>query len=502
MKYVKKMSVMTTIILAVMCLASSTAVKAAGAEDLRELWYETRYYPITSESDEWIEYGLWETLEILNPPEELLHSFSTEELAHLMMEYPYLWLLTAFDETDDFFEFLGKNCDIYSELMSRNDGVLCLAKEYQNLEYDVLQWVNNGDWSIKSYGYFPAANAEVFGCQFIQYIDKSGDIDQEENELFSEIMYEKTETYSSIHDNIIERYLNFEKERPQSWAEEKKKQWYETHYYPLPRGSEEWYNAKCDFFEFYDLMNPPLDLLLSMSTQELAKLMQDYPDMDRMMIFFDEKGNQDYIAFFGAIETDSDIFYELLRREDGITCLLEEYRARDVEAFTVDGDYMKFYTEIFGCQFIRYYAHHFTESEYALASQIIEEKKEQYSTLADTKLYYLDLPELEAPTGEEVGDIRTNYMWSEEIREREDRREIAQLQMQSKENSMQTEMPDTEDSNATGQEENSESITTETVENESDQSNQRLLLVIIAVIGMVCVAAGGIAFICKRRKAQ
>lgn len=502
MKYVKRMSVITMIILAVMWLASSTAVRAAGAEDLRELWSETRYYPITPESDEWAEYGLWEALEILNPPEELLRSFSTEELAHLMMEYPYLWLLTAFDETDDFFEFLENNCDIYNELMSRDDGVLCLAKEYQNLEYDVLQWANNGDWSLKSYGYFPAANAETFGCRFIWYMNKSGDMDQEENELFSEIIREKTEVYESISNSITKRYLNFEKERPKSWAEEMKEQWYETHYYPLPRGSEEWYNAKCDFFEFYDLMNPPLDLLPSMSTQELAKLMQDYPDMDRMMIFFDEEGNQDYSAFFGAIESDSDIFYELLRREDGITCLLEEYRARDVEAFTVDGDHMKFYTEIFGCQFIRYYAHHFTESEYALASQIIEEKREQYSTLDNTKLYYLDLPEIEAPTGEEVGDIRTNYMWLEEVREREDRRAIVQLQQQSKENSVQTETPDTEDSNATGQEENNESITTEAVENESEQSNQRLLITImIAVIGVACVA-GGIVFICRRRKAK
>lgn len=99
------MSVITAIILTVMCLAKSSEVKAAGVEDLKELWYETYYYPMNPESDEWMKYGLEDTLDILNPPEELLHSFSTEELAELMMDYPYLWVLTSyeFDKMDTFF---------------------------------------------------------------------------------------------------------------------------------------------------------------------------------------------------------------------------------------------------------------------------------------------------------------------------------------------------------------------------------------------------------------
>lgn len=250
-------------------------------------------------------------------------------------------------------------------------------------------------------------------------------------------------------------------------AEELKERWYDTRYYPLYYGSEEW--QKHGLFDTLDILNPPLDLLLSMSTKELAELMQEYPLMGQMNTYFDTDGNQDYVTFFCFIETNCDIFYELLRREDGITCLLEEYRTHelDVEKFNEDGaaSAQMRDAETFGCQFIRYYAHHFTDSEYALASQIIEEKKELYSPLDDRFLYYVDLPEIEPPTGEEVGDIRTNYLSPEEIQEKEDQLAAALPPVQSKENGLQT----------------------------------KRMIVVGAIIGVVCVA-GGFVFIRRRRK--
>ena len=182
MKYVKRLSVI--LILVVLCLANSREAKAADVEGLKEVWYETRYYPVNPESDEWMEYGLEDTLDILNPPEELLHSFSTEELAELMMDYPFLWMLTSYeyDKMDYFFDFIEYNCDIYNELMSREDGVSCLLKEYQKSDFNVKLY-NEDPYMV--WGYHPMANAEVFGCQFIVYMNNSSDIDEEEAELYS-----------------------------------------------------------------------------------------------------------------------------------------------------------------------------------------------------------------------------------------------------------------------------------------------------------------------------
>lgn len=276
-------------------------------------------------------------------------------------------------------------------------------------------------------------------------------------------------------------------------AEELKERWYDTRYYPLYYGCEEWENHEYyDYSVTLDILNPPPDLLLSMSTEELANLMQEYPQMWQMMTYFGPDGGLDYISFFVFLEINCDIFYELLRREDGITCLLEEYRTNELDMEEINSSEQMWLAEIFGCQFIRYYAHHFTDNEYALASQIIEEKKELYSLLDDVSLHYVDLPEIEPPTREEVGGIRTNYLDPEEIQEKEDILAAAL-------SSLQTETPDTEDSNTANQEENNESIIAESVENESHQ--KRMIIVGGAIIGVVC-GVGGFVFIRRRKKGE
>ncbi len=107
--------------------------------------------------------------------------------------------------------------------------------------------------------------------------------------------------------------------------------------------------------------------------------------------------------------------------------------------------------------------------------------KELYLPLSDTHLYYLDLPEIEPPAGEEAGSIRTMHLWPEEIREKEDRIAAFLLQLQSEENGLQTETSDAEGSNTANQGENNKSI------------------IAGVMIGAMCVV-GGFVFICQRRK--
>ena len=289
-------------------------------------------------------------------------------------------------------------------------------------------------------------------------------------------------------------------------AEEKKNQWYDTGYYPLHQGIEEW---QYNYPDVLDILNPPPDLLLSMPTEELADLMQEYPLMWQMMTYFGPDGQQSYTTFFAFMEDHCDIFYELLRREDGISCLLEEYRTNEYiwkrknNEFSYDEIDQMFLAEIFGCQFIRYYSHHFTDNEYQLASQIIEEKKELYSITTDD-LYYLDLPEIEPPSGEEVSSIRTNHLSPEEIEEKEDKFATALLQMESTEKSLPTLTPDTEDSNITKPEDDIESIAaeadnntaTEPAENEIQQKVMILVGAIIVLVGVI----GGFLLIRRRKK--
>ena len=170
MKCCRRVIALVLCLLAVMYLNRGNVVMAAGMDELKQQWYETRNYPVNPDSEEWKKYGISEMFNILNPPQELLETFSTEELAKLMMEYPYLWVLTTYeaDKLDYFWGFVEGGCDIYNELLKREDGVLCLLTEYRNTDFDV-ELYNADPYMV--WGYHPMANAEVFGCQFINTME-------------------------------------------------------------------------------------------------------------------------------------------------------------------------------------------------------------------------------------------------------------------------------------------------------------------------------------------
>jgi len=219
-------------------------------------------------------------------------------------------------------------------------------------------------------------------------------------------------------------------------VEEMKARWYDTHYYPIYYGNEEW--QKHDMYDFLDIVNPPEDLLLSMPTNELAKLMQEHPCLPQMNTYLDYDGKIDYETLFSFLEVNSDILYELLRREDGITCLLQEYQSNDVDLKKMNEEtydeesQAKWYAEMFGCHFIIYYSPLFSESEYIMAREILEEKsKRYYAELEDYQLEYMSLEDLtiEPPSGEPVKKIRTKYLDEEEIQEKEDRLEAARIKL-------------------------------------------------------------------------
>ena len=174
-------------------------------------------------------------------------------------------------------------------------------------------------------------------------------------------------------------------------AEELKAGWYDTHFYPLYQGSEYWQKYNMD--ETLDILNPPADLLESMSTEKLAELMQKYPCLSQITSYYGEDGMPDYGMMFSFLECQSDIFNELMRRDDGALSLMKAYQNSGVDAEwllndnaiweSVDETY-RYYAEIFGAQFIRYYAERFTDEERELADQIIEEKKKIYDQVPNS----------------------------------------------------------------------------------------------------------------------
>ena len=64
------------------------------------------------------------------------------ELVELLLDYPYLNRIFMYEYEELFFCFLENNCDIYSELLTREDGVTCLLRKYQNSNFE--NWVGKG----------------------------------------------------------------------------------------------------------------------------------------------------------------------------------------------------------------------------------------------------------------------------------------------------------------------------------------------------------------------
>ena len=201
--------------------------------------------------------------------------------------------------------------------------------------------------------------------------------------------------------------------------------WYETRYYPIYLGNPEW--GKHDMNEMFDVNNPPLDLLLSMSSDELADLLFESPYLNQMLTYYGEDGHIDYSMMFSFLELHSDIFYELLRRDDGITAILAQYQNSGIDTGwfedesynSSDEEWNRFLAEVFGSQFIHYYSEVFTKEETDLAMQIISEKNSVYLNSSNSDPEYFNADDIDYYDGNSAGDIRVMYMTQDAISERE-----------------------------------------------------------------------------------
>lgn len=172
---------------------------------MQDCWRNTSSYPMTDEEIRHCNLSLSETVIILNPPEDVLNSLSTEKLTTLLYEYPCLYLVTSYDLSaiDGFWAFF-QNCAIYNELMSRDNGIECILEYYRHSLFDPKQYSTEHDWICKEN---KDLSAEVFGCQFVN-ANKNA-FGEKELELCEIIIQEKKLIYEDINNDFIKQYLSF-----------------------------------------------------------------------------------------------------------------------------------------------------------------------------------------------------------------------------------------------------------------------------------------------------
>ncbi len=180
-------------------------INAGEKEDLKQMWYEINDYPLNAQNDDEYYFYMEDALDIMNPPQDLLDSYSSQQLAELVLKHPFLWILPSYDyEMKHMFFGFIQYSDIYCELIRRDDGIMSLLEAYRSTDVDI-EMINSEPYIV--YTHNAAVNAEIFGCQFINYFADT--FNKDEKELADTIKKEKQDIYSNfIYDDTI-NYLSF-----------------------------------------------------------------------------------------------------------------------------------------------------------------------------------------------------------------------------------------------------------------------------------------------------
>lgn len=91
------------------------------------------FYPVDPSNPNWAELSYEEQLKACNMPQDLLTEYSSEGLADLILEYPFLIDVGAFDNASVAIAHLIETSNICKEFFSRNDATDILLEKYEKI---------------------------------------------------------------------------------------------------------------------------------------------------------------------------------------------------------------------------------------------------------------------------------------------------------------------------------------------------------------------------------
>ena len=133
--------ILTAVIAVSLILALSVqafATTSVSSADTEKIWLsEDGYsYPLTPSDSSWADLSYSEQLIICDMPVDMLLQCSTEELADLVLKYPLLGDILAFDNPHLAMEHLRNTSNICKEFFSRDDIVDVMLETYDELTVD------------------------------------------------------------------------------------------------------------------------------------------------------------------------------------------------------------------------------------------------------------------------------------------------------------------------------------------------------------------------------
>ncbi len=117
-----KKKAIISIVLVMVLISSAILIPSVLADD------EFYAYPITIESDDWLEYSVLEKQSMLSIDDSTVKGMSDEQLVHAVADFPYLVDIYVFDSIETGLDELKKTCDAYRELSGRDSFVPSMTK--------------------------------------------------------------------------------------------------------------------------------------------------------------------------------------------------------------------------------------------------------------------------------------------------------------------------------------------------------------------------------------
>lgn len=157
--------------------------------DYQKDWINKNSYPILPEDNDWSKLSYTEQLKACNAPDDFIGKCSTGELANLVLEYPFLIDVLAFNNAEQGIEHLKKTSNICEKFFSRVDSKNILLEKYGNLSvnYDMLNdcYTNKSKDKLRDSGYIK----EIFLQSY--FATKVSTLDRDEKLKLKKIIGEK-----------------------------------------------------------------------------------------------------------------------------------------------------------------------------------------------------------------------------------------------------------------------------------------------------------------------
>ena len=152
-------------------------------------------YPITPDMAEWELFTSGaEMATACEIPEEILSELSTEDVLQLILEYPMLPCVAAYDDIQKGFEMVMGSFNGTKELFQRKDAVNVLIKTYDNFNLEnnqnIVYGINRGGYMLDVLELLLCQNEILEKCT-IQQIDKISEI-----AIDKQIMKEQSSVYA------------------------------------------------------------------------------------------------------------------------------------------------------------------------------------------------------------------------------------------------------------------------------------------------------------------